>query len=509
MRAAVIDIGSNSLKLIIGEKEDNDIKILESLKNVNPLGKYSFFRGRISQELINQTISLLEKYKQVIKEYEVTDVRVIATTAVREARNKDIFLDTILRKTGLKIEVLNVGDVVYYIDAYLYHKLKKTFPIHEKNLVIAELGAGSLDISIVEKGNALMSVGFPIGTLRLKQFRSRIEGSLEETYTAVKEYIEHEIVYLKKLIGDFPVDDVVLIDESYSSFLQNILPNTKRESNFFRFMLSESEEFLSNLADRTIDEIIQAYNLPSEIAEIIDGYAIILNTLFTLTKKKQIYILETSLSEAILANVLFNFDLSIENNKTKQLLSIAHFLCQKYNMDLDHARHVALLCEQFFHQLKDALGLEQKDLIYLSLAAYLHDIGMFINNRAHHKHAEYIISSLNLFRLTDDEIKIIACIARYHRKSAPLPTHVLYNSLSAQQQILVQKLSAILRIANALDRSHTQKIKGVELKFNKAQDITVVVSTDKNLSLEKAYFMDKKKMFEEITGNKINLKIKS
>ena len=134
---------------------------------------------------------------------------------------------------------------------------------------------------------------------------------------------------------------------------------------------------------------------------------------------------------------------------------------------------------------------------------------MFINNRAHHKHSEYIISSSNLFRLTEDEINIIACIARYHRRSAPLKTHLVYNSLASNQQILVQKLSALLRIANALDRSHKQKAKRLEIKFNASGDATIVVFTHENFLLEKENFLEKKELFEEITGNKLTLTVKS
>ena len=142
------------------------------------------------------------------------------------------------------------------------------------------------------------------------------------------------------------------------------------------------------------------------------------------------------------------------------------------------------------------------------LAAYLHDLGMFINNRAHHKHSEYVISSLNLFRLTEDEINIIACIARYHRRSAPMKSHILYNSLASTQQILVQKVSALLRIANSLDRSHKQKAKDVKVKFNAAGDATILVRTHENFLLEKQNFLEKKELFEEITGNKLTLTIK-
>jgi exopolyphosphatase / guanosine-5'-triphosphate,3'-diphosphate pyrophosphatase len=147
--------------------------------------------------------------------------------------------------------------------------------------------------------------------------------------------------------------------------------------------------------------------------------------------------------------------------------------------------------------------------LYLTLASYLHDIGMFVNNRAHHKHTEYIINSLNLFRLTQEEIRIIAAVARYHRKSSPMATHLFYNSLAAEQQILVQKLSAILRIANALDRSHRQKVKKLEIKISKNQDTNIIVYTHENFLLEKSNFMEKKGYFEEITGSRLSLTVRN
>lgn len=508
MRAAVIDIGSSHLQLLIGEKDGENIRILESLKNIVPVGSHAFLRGKISQEIINQTVELLEKYKQVLKDYDIMDVRLIATTAVREARNKDIFLDTVFLKTGFKIEVLNVGDVVYYIDAFLSHKLKKAYPIHEKNLFIAELGAGSLDISVMEKGYALMNVGFPVGTLRLKQFKSRIDASLEETNEAVQEYIENQILYIKESIPKMKIDDVILIDESYATFLQNILPNKKRESDFFQFTQGEAEELLARLIGRNVDDISKSFQVPLERADTIDGYAMLVNMLFRLTRKKHIYILETSLAEAVLANILFGFEQSQENNKTEQLVSGAKFLCQRYDLDVNHAQQVANISQVIFDRLRDSLGLKDKDRIYLLLAAYLHDIGMFVNNRAHHKHTEYIISGLNLFRLTDEETKIIACVGRYHRKAPPANTHPLYNSLTTDKQILIQKLSALLRIANALDGSHKQKVQRCEVLVSQEGDVTIAAYTDKSFVLERTYFEDKKGLFEEITGNKISLIVK-
>lgn len=504
MRAAVIDIGSNSIKLLIGEKTEKGITILESLKNIVPIGKSTFFDGEISQNDINQIVGVLEKYKTQLKEYDVSTVKVIATTAVREAENKEIFLDTFRRKTHLEIEVLSVGDVIYYIDAYISHKLKDSYPIHTKNLIIAEIGAGSLDISVMRKGFNVMNLGLPLGTLRLKQLMGKLDGSQEETLDALREHIESELLYFKRLLPKIQIDDIILIDENYT-YLQAILPGKKKESDFFQFTAEDSKEVLKELSDKTLEEIVRTYKIPREVAETLGSYTVMLNMFFTLTENKYIYILEASLSGAILTNILLDLDLSEKYNKRNQLISMAKFFCQKFDADLDHVQQVANLAEMLFKHFRELLGLKDNELLYLILAAYLHDIGMFINNRSHHKHSEYIVNALNLFQLSDEEIKIIACVGRYHRRTGPQKSHLLYGSLDIEDKLLVQKLSALLRIANALDRSHKQKIKNIEVRFNKVQDITLVVEAKDSCLLEKADFLEKKELFEEVTGSKINL----
>ena len=508
MRAGVIDIGSNSIKLLIGEKSGQNLVTIESLKNIVPIGKSTFFDAHISQADINQIISVLEKYKTVLKEYDVTNVKVIATTAVREAGNKEIFLDTLRRKTGLSVEVLSAGDVIYYIDAYISHKLKDSYPIHTKNLIIAEIGAGSLDLSVMRKGFTIMNLGLPLGTLRLKQLMAKLDGSREETFDALKEHIESEIQYFKRLLPKIQIDDIILIDENYA-YLQNFLPDKKKESDFFQLSSDDSKNLLKEFLEKNIEEIIRVYKIPREIAETLGSYTVMLHMFFTLTENKYIYILEASLSGAILANILFDLDLSEKYNKKHQLISIAKFFCQKFDSDLDHVQHVAYLSEILFNRFRELFGFKETELLYLVLAAYLHDIGIVINNRSHHKHSEYIINALNLFQLTDEEIKIIGCVGRYHRRAGPQKTHSFYSSLSTEDKILVQKLSALLRIANALDRSHKQKIKNIEVRFNKAQDVTLLVESKDNCLLEKADFAEKKGLFEEVSGSKINLAFKN
>ncbi|MCX5681735.1 MAG: HD domain-containing protein [Candidatus Omnitrophica bacterium] len=265
---------------------------------------------------------------------------------------------------------------------------------------------------------------------------------------------------------------------------------------------------MKELSGKNHEAISAAYKIPLSTAETLEAYAMILQHLLSLGSKNYIYILQTSLSEAILASLLSGLEISKRYDKTNQLIAVATNLCHRYNLDLDHAKQVAQLSQTFFNHLKEHLGLKDQDSLYLVLAAYLHDIGIFINNRSHHKHTEYIISSLNLFRLTDEENKAIACIARYHRKATPVKTHALYGSLPSESQILIQKLSSILRIVNALDSTHRQKVKSAEFEIDRSGDVTVTVHVQDNFLVEKIDFLEKKDLFEEITGNKIRLIVK-
>lgn len=509
MRTGVIDIGSRSTKLLIGEDANNDIKVLESLKNIIPIANDTFQKNRVSQETINLTIKVLEKYKRVLADYGITDTKVFATTAVREARNKNIFVDTILRKTGLNVEVLMPGDIIYYIDAYLSFKLKDDHPIHTKNILIAELGSGSLDISLMQKGFSLMHVGLPLGTLRLKQLMTKLNGSLEEIVEGMTEYITNELSYLKRNIpNDVIIDDIILIDENYSNYLSNIL-KLEGEDKFYQLGSESTLKILEMLAGKSPAEISQEFKIPIDTADTLIAYVIILDIFFNMIKTARIFILESSLAEAVLAEKLLEIEISKKYNKTNQLISSAKYICSKYNADLKHGENVANMAETLFTNLREQLGLKKDTQLYLMLAAYLHDIGMFIHNRGHDKHSEYIISNINLFRLTETEMKMIAAIARYHRKFYPSDSHPLFASLPLDKQIIVQKLSSLLRMANALDRSHTQKVKKLEIKLNQNQDVTVVVHVSGNFILEQENFQDKKELFEEITGNKVSLVVKA
>jgi exopolyphosphatase/guanosine-5'-triphosphate,3'-diphosphate pyrophosphatase len=368
------------------------------------------------------------------------------------------------------------------------------------------MGAGSLDISLLKKGFTLTHMGLALGALRFKQILSRVDGSREELAEALQEYIANEFAYFKSRLPRVTVDDIFIIDEN-QEYLKAVLPNKKVATNFFQFSLKDVEPIIKELTAKGADEIAEDYDLPLESADTLLPYMSILKMFFGMIENPHVYILETSLAEAVLANKVLGLELSKRYNKSNQLISVAHAICEQYNVNIEHAKSVAHLSRQLFEGLAPHLGLEESELLYLVLAAYLHDIGKFISNRSHHKHSEYIINSLNLFRLTDEEIRIIAAVARYHRRGEPSKSHLIYNSLSEEKQIVVQKLASLLRIANALDHTHLQKVKGLAIEGGGKGELTLVVNTRENFLLERADFNEKKELFERITGSHLKMTI--
>ncbi|MFH1708231.1 MAG: HD domain-containing protein [Planctomycetota bacterium] len=503
--AAVIDIGSHSIRLIIGEKQGGEVKVLELLKNPLLIGRDTFRSSLISQETTNTAIAILQKYRTVIESYQVVRVRVIATTAVREAQNRDIFLDTVLRKTGFEIEVLTVGDVVFYIDTFLYYNLRGRYPIHEKNLLIAELGAGIVDLSIMRQGYLQTSIGLPFGTLMLQKLEKAMEGEAQERALGLDEYIRNELRTMMRYQPVGEIDDIFFISEDLGAALHHVLPDTLAEHTFFEITAGDAALFFEACTPLTADRLARRYEMPLELAATAGLLARTMNAFFPCFRKERGFVIETSLYHALLVNSLFGYGLPQKRGMIDHLTAMARATCTQFNADLAHADHVAGLARGLFTDLAGPLGLTEPSLKYLLLAAYFHDIGKLVSNRSHHKHAQYLIANLNLFRMSESEMNLVSNIARYHRKAIPDPRHLPYQALPARQQILTQKLAAVLRIADALDRSHTQKVKKTAAVCEPDGRVVVRVHAEDPVPLERMSFNDKKDLLEHIVGARVDL----
>ncbi len=503
--AAVVDVGSHSVRLAVGERAGERVRVLDMLRRVLPLGRDAFDQGTISAAVTGGVIAILRDYRRVLDEYGIAGARVIATTAVREATNREVFTDTVRRRTGFAVEVLTPGDVAYYFDAYIWSALRDRLPVHERNILVVELGAGSLDFSLMRRGAVLATAGLPLGMMRLGRIVDRAGAAMPAARVALGRYVASQFAGLRRSLPRVGIDSIVFASEELGLALSRVLSDSRFEAGFLALAPADSRRFHDACAAAGPDQLQHDHGLPAEIAQVAGNLGVAVVGLIGAFQPKNSYVLETPLGEAVLNYMLLDLGRAERYDRQRQLLSVARSLCYKYGADVRHAQQVARLARRLFAGLQGLLGLEPGDLGYLLLAAWLHDIGRFVADSAHHKHSEYLINNLNLFRLSDEDVRVVACTARYHRGAAPRTEHSLYAALNPNHQVLVQKLAALLRVADALDHSHSSRIRSVAAVLNGDGIIRLVAEAEDELVLERTALAEKRGLLEDVSGCSLRL----
>jgi exopolyphosphatase/guanosine-5'-triphosphate,3'-diphosphate pyrophosphatase len=192
---------------------------------------------------------------------------------------------------------------------------------------------------------------------------------------------------------------------------------------------------------------------------------------------------------------------SIEDFES-QVLASAEALGQRYRFDREHGQHVMMLATRLFDELRDEHGMSDSQRLLLKVAALLHDIGVYVSLRAHHKHSQYVLAASQIFGLANEEIAMVSNIARYHRRGMPQESHVPYMALDRQDRLIVNKLAAILRVANALDAEHAQKVRDVRI-LREGTSWTLELECTGDVTLERLVATARSDMFTETFGRQL------
>jgi len=223
------------------------------------------------------------------------------------------------------------------------------------------------------------------------------------------------------------------------------------------------------------------------------------------TQAETVLVPEATLRAGLLLDMLRSDEGQGIEDFSRQVLASAAALGERYRYDARHAKHVAALAVSLFDELRSEHGLAPRDRLRLEVAALLHDIGIFVSLRGHHKHAQYILSVSEIFGLSRDDMAIISNIARYHRRAGPNKSHLPYMALDSDARVLVNKLGAILRVANALDADHLQKVRGVRV-LREDEQWVLEVDGGGDLTLERLAALARADMLTEVFGSKVGFR---
>jgi exopolyphosphatase / guanosine-5'-triphosphate,3'-diphosphate pyrophosphatase len=503
---AVIDIGTAAIRLAIAEiRPDGQIHKLETLTQDVQLGRDTFTSGAIGRSTIEDGVRVLKSYRRLLDEYQITRndrIRVVATNAVREADNRLAFLDRVYIATGFLVEPADEAEVsrITYLGIQPY--LRREPALADATTLVVEVGGGSTEVLMLRGGDVLASHSYRLGSLRLRetleayraptgQLRQIMESQIKRT---VDQVVQHTHGH-----GDLKM---IALGAEMGFAARQVRTDLDPDA-LSRLPLDALRQFTDMVLDTSSDQLVQSLHLTFAEAESL-GPALLANVMLARALE---------LSEVYVGNVDFRDGLLREmatasrwtEQSCKPILQSVIDLGRKYQFDERHARHVAELAKRLFHQLADEHQLDASYELILYVAALLHEIGMFVSAASHHKHSLYLIVNSELFGLRARDLVLIGLVARYHRRSSPKPSHELYATLDREQRVAVAKLAAILRVADALDRSRSQRIQRLECQREDGRLLVTIASVD-DLSLEELALREKGPLFEEIFGMPVLLR---
>jgi exopolyphosphatase/guanosine-5'-triphosphate,3'-diphosphate pyrophosphatase len=497
---AVIDIGTTSTRMTIAHIDKNGLaRPLEFLQQAVSLGKDTFTKGVIEKATTGDCVRALKNFRRVLEEYGIAQddrIRVVATTAVREAQNRDAFIDRIYIATGLRIEVLDDMDVarLTYLSARSFFGREPALSAGQS--IVCEIGGGSTEVILLQKGNIVATHSFKLGTLRLREMLEKFNAPVVRQRLLMESEIRRTIDQVIHSIPPAPVKDMIAIGSDLRFAAQRLLPGWDVASPV-RLSLVALEKFTNEIIALSVNECVKKYRLSYPDAETLAPGLLFYSLLGRSLSLKSIFASDISMRHGILIEMTNRGP--ADDDFRRQIIRSAWETARKYKTDEPHAKNVAGLCEALFASLKDEHQLGPWYGLLLSVAAILHDIGMFLSTRSHHKHSMYLIQNSELFGLSRRDILLVALTARYHRKATPKSVHPEYASLDREARLAVAKMAAILRVADALDRSHGQRISAIECGKDKDRFVITTAHVD-DLALEQLALQNKGDMFEEVYG---------
>ncbi|HEY8038451.1 MAG TPA: Ppx/GppA phosphatase family protein [Polyangiaceae bacterium] len=475
-RFAAIDVGSNALRLRVVEasapSQTNKAQLallpdrdgagpwrdLATLRAPVRLGAEVFVSGRLAPASIGQACDALRSFKTEMDNAKVDAYRAIATSAVREAKNGATLVERARREAGIELETIEGIEEARLIQLAVTRRI----PVGEQRALLIDVGGGSTELTLLDHGRTAFTMSLPLGTVRM------LEGYLKgvKTVDRKREKLLEEAIdrALGEALPKLGKVDVLVGTGGNVDTLFDLCPAKGRAID-----VSAAKSLFKKMCGMSNGERRDEYQLRPDRADTILPATAIFLRLARKLDQSTILAPGVGLATGILEELVDKFfHVWDAAGEAERIHDACVRLGEHYHFDEAHARQVSRFATQLFDDLHSVHAFGERDRLLLRAAAILHDIGDYIHYSGHHKHSYYLIQHADIMGVTPEERAIVANIARYHRKGPPDTTHPNFRELSKEARGKVRGLAAILRIADALDREHKQKIESVRAAVDRA-----------------------------------------
>ena len=503
---AVIDVGTTAIRMEIAELyPDGTARPLDALTRPASLGKDSFTLGRLRTSTIEECVGILRQFRQTLNEYGVRDassVRAVATSAVREAENRDQFLDRVYMATGIPIQCLEDADLSRLAYIGIADLLDRARVPRPWNTLVVEVGGGNTEILLMQDNRVTFSETYRLGSLRMRETLLTYRAAPQRVRSILTQDIRRTIEEMRAVMPTLRgVRDMIATSGDARFAASQIEPGWDR-AEFARLAPGALARLAVRIAEQTADDLVREYGLSYPEAETLGPALLTYAEIVHAFGLRRVLVPNISRRTSLELDLASNF--AGTEDFRRQVRHSATTLAKRFQCDLPHARQVNDLALRLFDVLQAEHGMGSRQKLLLECAALLHESGNFINSRSHHKHSYYLVAHSDLFGITRDELEIIALVTRYHRRSPPRATHPEYERMARDAKLTVQKLAAILRVADALDRVHSARVRDLEIALDPGR-ITLTAHGVDDLTIERLALREKGEFFAQVYGREIQL----
>jgi exopolyphosphatase / guanosine-5'-triphosphate,3'-diphosphate pyrophosphatase len=503
---AAIDVGSHALRMKIGElKKNGEFRELESFRKIAVLGHDTFTTQKVSFDSVERTCDILKDFKKIMKDYNVTRYIAMATSAIREARNRDYIVDQIRIKTGIEVKVISNSEEQYLTHKALKCKLPDYDHITNEGAVLIVIGAGSIQIATYKDGQLQTSQNVKMGALRIREMLSSIEKNSTKFHKVLEEYIQVNLEALDIFNHDTQYQHLIAVGGEMSiisEMLGNVGEHLVEHINKNTFI-----DFSDRIVGLSVDEIRKDYGVKKERAEIIMPSVLLFKQFIDRTLGDTLIVPNITLADGIIRLMYEESQqLTIQDETIADILANARIISSKYNANIKHHEYLERAARFIFDKTKRIHGLRDEKLL-LRIACILHDVGKYISLDLYQIHSYAIIHKLELFGMSEAQMEMIANISRYQSGNEPSIQDFSFARLREKERVVVAKLVAIIRLATALDATHMQKLKLIDIKMMNGE-LVIRCQTNQDCTLEEWTFKEKATYFKEVYGILPVLKVK-
>lgn len=504
---AAIDIGTYEIRLEVFElSRKNGIKSLDTVRHRMELGKDTYTNGKIGPEMEEELCRVLQDFGRIMREYRVDGYRAVATSSLREAENSLFVLAKIQQEAGIEVEILSNSEqrfLGYKAIASMETSFNKMI---EKGTAIVDLDGGSVQISLFDKDALVTTQNIRMGNLRIRERLSGLENETTHYERLIEELIQNEIVSFKKMyLKDRKIENIMLIGD----FFTDAVFANAQEKNSRTISRESFQRWYQNIVGQSAAELAVKMGVPSEYASLLLPSAIIYRRLIEEMDAKLIWTPGTHLARGLAYEYAEQKKMiRMKHDFENDILMAARNIGKRYAVNKPHIQQTEMVALAMFDAMRKVHGFGDRERLLLRIAVMLHDVGKYISLNTVAESSYTIIMSNEIIGLSHTEREMIALVAGFNTRKLPsYEEFAQSSSLGRQEYLLVAGLTAIVRYANAMDRSHMQKIQGIRAAL-KERELLLNVTVNRDFTLEAGLLGEKEEFFCEVFSVRPRLKIK-